>query len=273
MDHTFSLRSLFAIYRAHFRVWTAVELQYRVAAVIWLIGTVLEPVIYLVVWSTVAAASGGDVGGFSRADFAAYFIVSMTVNHLTFTWPMWEYDYKIREGLLSPQLLRPLHPIHSDIAENLVHKVLTLVVIVPTTVLLVLLFRPVLQPPLWAVVAFFPAVVMAFFVQFFCGWAIAIIAFWTTRISAVNRMYFLGKLFLAGQFAPLALLPVWLQVVASVLPYRWMLSFPIELALGRPSPTEAAWGLAAQAGWVLLSLLLVKLLWRAGIRKYAAFGA
>ena len=51
------------LYRAEFRTSLATMFQYRAALVIWLISQVLDPVIYLIVWSTVAAASGGSVAG------------------------------------------------------------------------------------------------------------------------------------------------------------------------------------------------------------------
>ena len=267
------MSALLEIYRAQLRTMIAVQLQYRASLVIWLIGLVLEPVVYLVVWNTVAQASGGEVGGFGSADFAAYFIASMVVNHLCFTWHMWEYDYRIRQGLLSPMLLRPLHPVHADLADNFAYKVITLVVMIPTTIALILVFRPQLEPPLWSAVLFLPALVMAFFIQFLLGWALAMAAFWTTRINAINRMYFLGKLFLAGQIAPLALLSPALQTVATISPFRWMLSFPVELLLGLLPRERALWGLAAQAAWLLLSIVAVKLVWRAGVKRYAAFGA
>ena len=38
------------------------QFQYRVANYFYMIGMIAEPVIYLVVWSTVAEAQGGDVG-------------------------------------------------------------------------------------------------------------------------------------------------------------------------------------------------------------------
>lgn len=267
------MNGLLEIYSAQFKTMLAVQLQYRVAMVIWLIGLVIEPLVYLIVWSTVAESQGGGVGGFQRADFAAYFIATMVVNHMTFTWHMWEYDYRIRQGLLSPLLLRPLHPLHADLAENFSYKVITLAVIIPTAAILIVVFRPVYNPPLWSLLAVLPAVVMAFFIQFLLGWALAMAAFWTTRIAAINRMYFLGKLFLAGQLAPLALLPPFLQTIASISPFRWMLSFPIELLLGRLEPGAAAWGLVVQAAWILLSVAAVKLIWQAGIRRYGAFGA
>ena len=39
------------------------QFQYRTANYFYMIGMIAEPVIYLVVWSTIAAAQGGQVGG------------------------------------------------------------------------------------------------------------------------------------------------------------------------------------------------------------------
>ena len=168
---------LLEIYRAQIKTTAVVQLQYRVAMVIWLIGTVLEPVMYLVVWSTVAVANGGSAGGFTVAEFAAYYLAIMVVNHLTFMWHMWEYDFRIREGLLSPLLLRPLHPIHSDIAENISYKLITSVVMIPTFIILTFVFQPEWDPPLWALLASVPAILLAFGIRFMSGWALAMTAF------------------------------------------------------------------------------------------------
>jgi ABC-2 type transport system permease protein len=73
------MRALIEYYRAQFKTTIALQLQYRVSLIIWLIGGVLQPLIYLVVWTTVAGASGGSVGGYTAQDFAAYFIVLMLV--------------------------------------------------------------------------------------------------------------------------------------------------------------------------------------------------
>ncbi len=267
------MRELWDVYRAQFKTTIAEQLQYRAALVIWLIGMVLEPVIYLVVWSTVARSSGGRVGGYTGGDFAAYFLAMMLVNHATFTWIMWEYDYRIRHGELSAMLLRPIHPIHSDLADNVSYKLLTLTVMVPTAVGLALAFRPTWHLTLWAVLAFVPALLLAFVVRFLIEWTLALVAFWTTRVSAINQMYFVALLFLSGQIAPLSLLPAPIQVAATALPFRWVLAFPVELLLGRLSPREALIGFAAQGAWLVIGLALLKAVWRAGVRLYSAVGS
>ena len=79
----------------------------------------------------------------------------------------------------------------------------------------------------------YPALLLAFLVRFLLEWTLALAAFWTTRVSAINQVYFVLMLFLAGQIAPLTLFPHWIQIVADILPFRWMLGFPVELVLGR----------------------------------------
>lgn len=260
------------VYRAQFRTTITIQLQYRVALIIWLIGLVLQPIIYLVVWSTVAASSGGQVGGYRRSDFAAYFIVLMIVNHLTFSWVIYGMDARIRQGAFSPLLLRPVHPIHADISENLTYKLLTLVVMIPATVVLVLVFKPTLHPTPWAVAAFVPALLLAFVLRFLLEWTVSMVAFWVSRMTAIDQMYYVAILFLSGQVAPLSLFPFPVRIVASALPFRWMVSFPVELLLGRLSLAATLQGFAIQAGWIAVISGGFTVLWRRGVARYSAVG-
>jgi ABC-2 type transport system permease protein len=261
------------IYAQQFKVTMASFIQYRAALVIWLIGHVLEPLVYLVVWTTVTRSTGGAVGGFTAADFAAYFIVLMVVNHMTYTWIMYEYDYRVRQGTLSADLLRPVHPIHSDIADNITSKLITLPGMLAIAALMSLVFRPSLSAVPWALAAFVPVVLLAFLVRFVTEWTLALAAFWTTRTSALNQAYFMAMLFFSGQLAPLELLPHPVRVIAFVLPFRWTVGFPTELLLGRLTPAQVLTGLGMQAAWLAAGLVLMKRVWRAGLRVYSAVGA
>ena len=270
---TQALREWVQLYSQQFKTTFATMLQYRASLFIWMISSILEPVVYLIVWSTVSNGSGGSVGSYTAGGFAAYYIAFMLVNQVTYTWVMWEYEYRVRQGSLSFALLKPVHPIHSDISDNLSSKLITLPVLLVIAGGLALIFHPTAAWSLWAILAFIPALLLAFLVRFLLEWTLALAAFWTTRVTAINQVYFVLMLFLAGQIAPLTLFPKWIQIVSAILPFRWMLGFPVELVLGRLTPVQALEGLAAQAVWCGISLVLIRVIWRAGVRVYSAVGA
>jgi ABC-2 type transport system permease protein len=267
------VRALVQLYIQQFKTTFASTVQYRASLFIWMIGHVLEPLVYLVVWSAVSEGGGGSVGDYTTAQFAAYFIVLMLVENVSYTWIMYEFDYRVREGLLSPLLLRPVHPIHADIADNISAKAITMPFMLVVAAVLALLFRPELAPPAWALVAALPVLGLAFLLRFLLEWSLAQAAFWTTRVTAINQSYFVLVLFLSGQVAPLELFPRALQIAAWILPFRWMLGFPVELLLGRLSPMQALSGIGMQVLWVVGSFLIMRLIWKAGIRVYSAVGA
>jgi ABC-2 type transport system permease protein len=267
------VRFFLELYTALGRVSVAIQLQYRASGMVWMIGSVLEPVIYLVVWSTVARGGGGDAGGYTPEQFAAYYITLMFVSHMTFSWVMHEFQFRIQQGAFSTLLLRPVHPIHGDIADNLAYKAVMLVVLFPAAVVLSFLFRPQFDLEVWSTLLFLPALLLAFGLRFTFEWALALAAFWTTRTAAVNQTYFALNAFLSGRVAPIALLPGWLQAVAGGLPFYWMLAFPIELLLGRVAPADAMRGLVVQALWLGVTAAVLGLLWRTAVKRYSAVGA
>ena len=54
---------------------------------------------------------------------------------------------------------------------------------------------------------------------------------------------------------------------------RYTLGFPIEVLLNRLDAGELALGFALQFVWLIAAALIVRLVWRAGIRQYSAVGA
>ena len=268
----FSGAALAAYYRRQFSTALANNLAYRGAVGIWVVTSVIQPLVFIVVWRTVAGS--GTTGGYTADQFVAYFLVMMVVDHLTFIWHMWEFEYRIRTGAFSPLLLRPVHPIHNDVCENLSYKLIGLVGILPAAVILGFIFDADLSDTTAAsVFAFLPALVLAMALRFVVEWCVALSAFWLTKVSAMNMVFFSLFTFLGGQFAPLAVLPGWMQTVAAWTPFPWTLAFPVEVLLGRRSGGELLLGYAAQVIWIVVALLALRHLWSRATRRYTAVGA
>nr|BBH96009.1 ABC transporter permease [Thermogemmatispora argillosa] len=266
------MRHLLAVYRQQLKTCLAEQLQYRAALIIWLIEVALGPAVSVSVWSTVARSEGGEVNGYNSASFAAYFLATMLVNYATQTWVFWEFSRRVREGEFSPLLLRPIHPIHADLADNLAYKILMLPVIALVALILFFTFHARITLSLGSLLAFLPALALAFALRFILEWTLALLAFWLTQVNVINQLYVVVVLFLSGQLVPLSFLPAPVQTASAWLPFQWMVAFPAELLVNRLAPSAIVTGLLAQLAWLLVALALLAFTWQRGIRRYTAVG-
>lgn len=266
------LRSIVDVYLTLMKTSIIQGFQYRVGNYFYLVGMLIEPVIYLVVWSTIAREQGGSVQGFTPGDFAAYYIVWTLVRQMNIVFTPYGWEWRIKEGQLSGQLLRPLHPIHYDIGQIAGWKFVVIVLWLPVTVALTLLFRPALSPTALEIGVFVVAIWGAYLLRSMNQTALGLIAFWTTRASAMFETYFVAELLLSGRLVPLQLMPGWVQDVADVLPFKWTFGFPIEALAGDLSTAQLLGGLGMQALWTFVGWLVVMAVWRRAVRRFTSVG-
>lgn len=193
-------------YGALIRTAWLVDLQYRAAIALWVLWGVTEPGIALGIWWAIAGT--GDVAGYARADFARYFFAIMLVNQLTIAWDSWYLDRWIRDGELNFRLARPLHPAHEAVADNLAYKARSATIILVVWLAAAALWPAVrlpFDPARWALTAL--AVLLAAGLRFLISFTTGLLAFWTTRATAIMELHAGIALFLAGRIAPLELLP------------------------------------------------------------------
>jgi len=259
-------------YAVVMRTAIATQFQYRTANYAYMIGMVAEPIIYLVVWSTVAEAQGGAVEGITAGEFAAYFIVWTLVRNMNIVFTPYGWEERIRRGELSAALVRPVHPLHYDLAYFAGWKVVVILLWLPIAAVLTLLFRPTFDVRPVEVLVFLVAIWGAYLIRSLLLWVLGMITFWTTRVSALYELYFTAELLLSGRLLPLALLPGWAASLAAVLPFESTFGFPIEVLAGDLSTAELFTGLGVQALWIAVGAGLVAVVWRFGVRRYSAVG-
>jgi ABC-2 type transport system permease protein len=272
LAETSRLRGLVDFYVARARTEIQEGLQYRVANYMWMLGMLAEPVIYLVVWSTIAEQRGGSVEGITAGEFAAYYIVWTLVRNMNIVFTPYGWEWRIREGRLSALLLQPVHPLHHDIAGFAGWKVVVIVLWLPIAAVLTLVFDPVIDPRALEVAVFAVAVWGAYLIRTMFLSVLGMITFWTTRVSAIFELAIAAELLLSGRLVPLPLMPDWAEAVAAWLPFKWTFFFPIDALVGDLSDGELLGGLAMQALWTVVLTGLALLVWRFAIRRYSAVG-
>ncbi len=266
------VRSVLDFYLTTMRTAIVNQFQYRVAQYFYMLGMVAEPIVYLVVWTTIANESGGEVNGITAGEFAAYYIVWTLVRNMNIVFgaPFWEW--RIREGRMSSELLRPLHPLHNDLAWFAGSKLVLIVLWLPIAAGLALAFEPTLDPSPLEVVVFFFAIWGAYLLRTMLQSTLGMLCFWTTRGAAIFDLYMTTELLLSGRLVPLPLMPDEVQTVAAFLPFQWAFFFPIDALVGDRSTAWLIGGLGMQLLWIVIGFALFRLAWRTAIKRFSAVG-
>jgi viologen exporter family transport system permease protein len=267
-----SVRGYLDLYLTEMKIAISEQFQYRVANYFYMIGMVAEPIIYLVVWSTIARQQGGEVGGITPGQFAAYYIVWTLVRNMNIIFTPYGWEWRIRQGELSGMLLRPIHPIHWDLGYFAGWKFVVIVMWLPIAAVLALLFQPELSFGPLDLAVFAVAIWGAYFIRSVNYWILGMLAFWTTRVGPLFELVFTAELLLSGRLVPLSLMPDWAQRLADVLPFKWTFGFPIEALVGNLPEAELLGGLAMQALWIAIGSVGVAIVWRFAVRQYSAVG-
>lgn len=247
-------------------------LQYRVDTFIFVLSGAVRPLIMLAIW--IATMASGAKVPMSQNEFVQYYLLVMFVGSVTSSWSAPFISMSIRRGKLSPFLLKPLSYFQWDIGQNMGEKILKLIYLIPIMGIVLYLFKtgfPVVNFNI--AVLSFASLIMAFLSNYIMRFCVGLLAFWLDDSGPVDDLIDLFKMILSGSLVPIATMPIILQNLSLALPFRYMLSLPIEIYLGKLNEWQIVQGLAIQFFWLVIFVLLYRVLWNGGIKKYSAVGA
>jgi len=253
-----------------FRIGFAEAVAYRAEFLVWILATTM-PLIMLALWS--AVARDGPVGRFGPSEFTAYFLATFLVRQLTGSWAAWQMNFEIRQGTLATRLLRPIHPLVSYAVENLSAQPLRLIAAVPAAVTgLVVVGAGVLPKTAALWLAWIAAMLGAWGITFLASYAIGCLAFFAQSSLKVMDVWLTLFFVMSGYLIPVELFPPGLRGAIDWLPFRYQIGLPVEILTSAKAPREVAGLLVVQWGWVVFFFLVALALWRAGLKRFAAFG-
>lgn len=266
------LRAYLSIGLAEAKTGLLQEMQFRIVAFLQLMGFLIEPIVLLVVWRTVALESG-TIGSYSSDEIVAYYVVWTLVRAMNLALTPYVWEWWIQFGRVSHMLMHPASVYWRTTMNFAGMKILWFVLWLPVGAGLFLSFRPAFTFT-WQTFAFgFFALWGAFFVRASYQFLLGLIGFWTTRVSALFEIIFMSEILLSGRLVPLSVMPSWVQSISNVLPFKWTFQFPIEVIIGRLSFDEVTTGWAFQLGWTVVLAAGIGVTWKWAVRRYTAVGS
>jgi ABC-2 type transport system permease protein len=271
-----SLRHALRAYPLLLRIGLSEMIAYRAEFLVWILTTNM-PLVMMALWNAVAA--DGPVGRFGQKELRLYFLATLVVRIVTSSWMVWELTMDIRQGKLATRLLRPLHPLLAYSAQHLAAVPLRLLVVSPVVVILLLVMGrggdlsalPLADPQRLLILVL--SLAGAWLLLFFSMVIIGSLAMFVDSALSVFELWLGVQFILSGYLVPVELIPAaWARSMAQVLPFWYSLGFSVETAVGMLGVSQAWRALGIQWLYVAGFALAANAVWRAGMRRFVAFG-
>ena len=123
--------------------------------------------------------------------------------------------------------------------------------------------------PCGNVMLFAFSLIVSYGIAFNLFYLVGLISFITTNIWGIFLTFDLVNLFLSGALLPIRFMPEWLVLLIKVLPFRYVVDFPISIWItGKADVYE----LLIQIIWFVTLSILTKCIYRQAVSKLDIFG-
>lgn len=242
-------------------------LAYRGEIFLWLMAVTATPLLSLAIWYQVAKSSGPGL----QQEILTYYLLLIVVRSASTSWRGYELIREILNGRIVGYLIRPPVIFWEFITKFLTTKVLFLTPSVLLATFLLLISPQSFSPAIFSLPRlglFFISLLLAVILSFTFDICLGLTAFWLEDAQELMAFRFLLTQVASGVLIPFALMPDWLHLTFSFLPFRYTTSAPVELLLGQVIGPAALQLLGIQLIWSVSLIILMRCLFVRGLKRY-----
>lgn len=196
-----------------------------------------------------------------------YIIIANIIYTITMTSIEEVVSGDIKNAKLIYKLLTPISPTVDYIVSDVSMKILRCILFYfPVLSVLLILGQLHISNIIWGAISMVIACVIGYALAFCIG----CLSFWITETWGVSAIKTLLLSVFAGSLFPLSLLPPSIQNLLFLTPFPYLCYFPTALIIDNIQTDVRYLGYGAI--WGFLLLVLAKLIWKTGLRKYESAG-
>jgi ABC-2 type transport system permease protein len=262
-------------YTRAFEMGFQLALEYRLNFVISLISAAYPIFIQTFLWTAIyASSSQAVVYGYTYRQMIAYTFLAGLITRIVRTG--FEYDIMddIKNGKYSRFLVQPLGYFPYRLCSYFGQKVpnLTIILAILVVVLIGLNTFWGVSIELVRVLAFLLALALAVALNFLIFYCISSVAFWIVEIGFLFEGIRIVIILLSGGIFPLEVFGQRFLQIVNLLPFKYTVSYPINVLNGGVSGVQIWEGMGLQVLWIGICWGIANLLWRVGQKRYVAVG-
>lgn len=264
-----------AKYRKAFELGFETALEYRLNFLLSLVSAVYPILIQTFLWTAIFQGSAsGEVYGYTYRQMIVYTFLAGLVARIVRTGFEHEIMDDVKSGKYSQFLVQPLgyfpYRIASFYGQKLPHFGMILGIMTVVLAGLSLFFGFTLEPG--RVLLFLVSLVLAVTLNFLIFYSFSAMSFWIVEVGFLFSGIRIVTILLSGGIFPLEVFGERFVQLNNLLPFKYTVSYPINVLNGRLGAAEIGWGLLIQCLWIAVVLVIANGLWRVGGRRYVAVG-
>jgi ABC-2 type transport system permease protein len=259
-----------------FRIALIERMTYRSDFLLGSVLRLLPMVTTILLWTAVyVGAESDDLAGFRLHEMIAYLLL-VHISRMFSSMPglSGQIALDIREGGLKKYLVQPLDMLGYLVTYRVAHKVSYIVFSFLPYAGLFFLCRRYFDslPDLETFAAYLISLILAFVIGFHFEACIGMVGFWMLEVTSLLYIVNTLNYFVSGHMFPIDLFPPSVVEVLKLLPFHYMAYFPAAVFLGKVQGDALIYGLMGEAVWAVALVMLTRLLYRLGLRRYSAYG-
>lgn len=246
---------------------------YRLNFVMWRLRVVLSLVTTYFLWLTLLP-TGKLLVNYNQASMLSYVLGGSIVYSIVLSTRVADVANEITQGDLSNYLLKPMSYIWYYFAKDIGDKAMNVVFSLIELTLFFLVIRPpfFIQTNFWDLAVFLLSLFLAVIMNFYINMLLSFIGFVSSEVWAPRFIFFILLSFFAGTLFPLDILPHWLYLILTALPFSYLVFIPMKLYLGQLSLGTTVFSLGISFCWCVALYFCVKFSWKKGLQFYSAEG-
>ncbi len=245
--------------------------EQRARTFVWFILSIYSPVIMILFWRGAATTASG----WNASTITSYYLLlvvagAMLMSHI-------EDDVAridIQEGGLSAYLLKPFSYYWIKFCGELPWRAFQGIFGVVSFTIILLFFHVKVSIDFnsFSLLGALLMALFAYMISFTYKMILGMLAFWFTDISGVYQLSEMLIFIFAGYIVPLRLYPDVFSHIGYMLPFSYIVYFPIAALQGTLSQIDMVKIFSIQIGWIIGLYFLYSWMWKKGIKVYTGVG-
>lgn len=247
-------------------------LVYRTSVIMWRFRQFLGTLMSLTVWLVIFDANP-QAFNYTQDTMITYIFLVSFLQSIILASALNGLANRVYSGEISNYLLKPINLFGYLGIEEIADKLKNAGFLVIETIILFLIFKPIIYFPDFNTLMLFLAwSILGVLLNFFITLLFGAFGFWSPETWGPKFLFFMILNFTAGKLFPLDILPEVIQKILYFTPFPYLSFVQIQLFLERLSPQEIIMQSIALLFWVVFLGGMAILLWRKGLKSYESAG-